>query len=413
MNKLLCLLTVCWLIAPKSQGQSFRFRATVDTVLQSGFHRIALPPSVVGRLSDNLTDIRLYDNQKLEVPYLLTRQQPVQTAPFMEYEVVSRTSRPDVSTMLIVRNQQKNRINSLGIVIKNTNVGKKARLSGSADAQNWYAIDNAIWLAPTQTSGGTTDTKLLHFPLSDYGYYRLEINDSLSAPLNILKVGNYTPMALAGTYSPIPGITISQRDSSDKHSYIHLTRNSPARLDKLVLLVQSTMPYRRRAEIGRFISRKPKRGLVSRQFELIRTFELSSADSNTVYLPSLKTNDLYIVIANDDNPPLRTGNIRAYQLTTYLLANLTAGQSYQLRFASETASAPVYDLAPFQTNVPANPPVIGVKNSIDTQVTEYSGSVFRGDSQLIWLAIGIVVALLGFLSYRMLHDMGTTNAKNP
>ena len=402
------ILLVFLLISPIVRAQSFRFRASVDSVRQSGFHRIVLPSDVVGRLNGNLTDIRLYDNQDREVPYLLTRQQPAQTMPFTDYELVSRQIQPNVHTTLVVRKPDQTRINSLGIVLKNTNVAKKARLSGSSDARTWYAIDNAIRLDPSPNGLTTTDTKLLHFPLSDYAYYRLEINDSASAPLNILRVGNYTPTALAGTYSPIPGVVISQRDSSDKRSYIHLTRTNPARFDKLMLVIPSAAPYRRRAKIRQLVTQRGKRGRMNRRFETIRQVELSSADSSGVYLPSLKSSDFYVVIANEDSPPLPVAGVRAYQLTTYLLANLMAGQTYHLNFSADNLSAPAYDLTPFRTNLPANPPTIRVNTLTDTTRTLTSETPFLQDSRIIWFALGLILLVVGFLSYRMVRNMGNS-----
>ena len=402
MTKLTYLLLPGLLITSASWAQSFRFRTTVDAVGQSGFHQILLPSSVVGHLNANLTDIRLYDSQQREVPYRLVRQQPTQTAPFVDYELVSKQARPNAATTLIVRNRTKSPIKSLGIVIKNTNVRKKARLSGSSNAQNWYAIDDAIWLEPTESGESTTETKRIYFPLSDYEYYRLEVNDSLSAPLNILRVGRYAPIASAGAYSAIPDLNISQRDSSDKRTYVHLTRTDKARFDRLALIVESAAPFRRRAEIGQF----RKRNRVERRFDVVRSFELSNANSNVVDLPGLIANDLYVVIANDDNPPLIVRDVRAYQLTTYLLANLTAGSSYQLRFSASDVAAPAYDLTPFRANLPDRPPIIGVSAISDNQADGAETTSFFTDSRIIWPALGIVLLVLGLLSYQMLREMG-------
>ena len=409
MNKLLCLLLSGLLIASAGRAQSFRYRATVDAVKQSGFHWILLPPGVIGHLNDYLTDVRLYDDQQREVPYRLIRQQPTQTAPFVDYELVSKQSLPNVATTLIVRNRAKSPISSLGIVIKNTNVGKKARLSGSSDAKNWYAIDDDLWLSPTQNEESTTETKRLSFPLSDYEYYRLTINDSLSTPLNIIRVGRYALVASAGAYTAIPGLTVTQRDSSDKRTYVHLTRTDDARFDKLVFRIESNTPFRRRAEVGQFSTRKLKRGRVERSFKVVRAFELSAADSNIVDLPSLKAKDLYVVIANDDNPPLLIRDIRAYQLTTYLLANLTASSPYQLCFSADDVAAPAYDPTPFSVNVPANPPIITVRNIIANPSDDAGTRSFFTDSRIIWPALGLVLLVLGVLSYRMLREMGQSS----
>ena len=406
MNKLTCLILSGLLITSVGRAQSFRYRAAVDAVQQPGLQRILLPPGVVGHLNADLTDIRLYDAQQREIPYRLIRQQPTQTAPFVDYEITSRQSRPNVATTLVIRNRAKNRINSLDIVLKNTNVSKKARLSGSSDARNWYAIDDAVRLGPTRTNAGTADTKRLDFPLSNYEYYRLTINDSLSTPLNILRVGRYAPVASAGAYSAIPGVATNQRDSSDKHTYVHLTRTDDARFDRLVFVVQSATPFRRRAEVGQFRSRKLRRGRVERRFEVVRSFELSTADSNVVDLPGLKAKNLYVVIANDDNPPLVIRSVRAYQLTTWLLANLTAGVPCQLRFGADDVAAPAYDQTPFRINLPANPPIIGVSGITANQADTTNTAPFFTDSRIIWPALGLILLVLGFLSYRMLREMG-------
>ncbi|QIP12674.1 hypothetical protein G8759_08575 [Spirosoma aureum] len=411
MTHFIYLTIASLFITITSQAQSFRLEAPVEAVQQSGYHRIQLPPDVVGQLNMGLTDIRLYDHQKHEIPYVLIREQPGRIAQFIDYEVVSRNALPHVATTVILRNRAKNRINSLGLLIKNTNVGKKARLSGSSDAQNWYAIDDNLWLEPTQTNASTTETKRLDFPLSDYEYYRLDINDSLSTPLNILRIGYYLTAAKAGDFSLIPDVTISQRDSSDKQTYIHLSRTRNARFDKLSIRFKASAPFRRQAAVGQFRTRKKKRGRLEQWFDIVRTVELSSADSSVIYLPGLKAKDLYVIITNDDNQPLVVSDVRAYQYATFLLANLTADSAYLLRFGAKNSAAPAYDLAYFKNNLPANSPIVqvGIVRSISSSKTETT-SLFS-DRRIIWPALGLVLVMLGILSYRMLREMGKSNPK--
>ncbi|MVM28812.1 hypothetical protein GO755_02115 [Spirosoma sp. HMF4905] len=406
MNKLIGLLLLSLLIPISGRTQSFRFQASVDAVQKSGFHRVLLSPDVVGHLNASLTDVRLYDSQHQEVPYLWARQHATQSDSFIDYELTSKQLRPNVSTTLVIRNQTKQRINSLNIVVKNTNVGKKARLSGSSDAQNWYAIDDEIWLRPTQNTVSTTEVKQIDFPLSDYSYYRLIINDSLSTPLNILRIGHYEQLASMRAYSIIPNISFSQRDSSDKNTYIHLVRPNDARFDKLTILVNASLPFRRRADIGQFRTRRLKRGRIDHWFEIVRTIELNSTDSNVVDLPGLKAKDLYVVVANDDNPPLVIREVRAYQLTTYLLANLTAGQSYQLHFSADNTAAPTYDLTPFKTVALTSQPIIGIGNLRSIGVDSDRSTSFFTDNRVIWPALSLVLLVLGIMSYRMLREMG-------
>ncbi|KAA9349282.1 hypothetical protein [Larkinella humicola] len=406
MNRLLNLTTVFILTWGIGRTQSFDFRAGIPPVTQPGYYRILLPPPVVGRLNAAKTDIRLYDDQNREIPYLLTQKQPGEHVQFREYELVGKTT-TSVSTQLVLRNGNKTPINSLGLILKNTNLRKKARLSGSNDGKTWYGIEDDYLLEPVSNNQATSEAKILGFPLSDYEYYQLEINDSLSAPLNILKVGYYTTTSEAGNYSDIPGISFTQRDSSDHKSYVHITFPTPSRPDKLIISVQSPDQYRRSAELGQFRIQKQKRNRRHRFFETLRSFELHSMDSlHTVLLPNQPTHDLFLIIENQNNVPLTLGSIKAQQLTTELLAELKPGESYHLAFANPAVGAPTYDLVHFKTKIPTNPPVIQVHQPVSVHVSSGSSpSIFTSNPWLIWLAIGLVVAMLSYFSYQMVTDM--------
>ncbi|WP_421826310.1 hypothetical protein [Larkinella sp.] len=406
MNRLLSLTTVFILTCGIGRTQSFDFRAGIPPVTQPGYYRILLPPVVVGRLNTAKTDIRLYDDKNREIPYLLTQQQPGEQVQFREYELVRKTT-TSVSTQLVLRNGTKTPINSLSLILKNTNLRKKARLSGSNDGKTWYGIEDNYWLEPVSNSRATSEAKILGFPLSDYEYYQLEINDSLSAPLNILEVGYYTTTAEAGSYSDIPGISFSQHDSTDHKSYVHITFPTPSRPDKLIISVQSPDHYRRSAELGQFRIQKKKRNRRHRFFETLRSFELNSMDSlHTVLLPNQPTSDLFLIIENQNNVPLTLGSIKARQVTTEMLAELKPGKSYHLAFGNPAVGAPNYDLVYFKTKIPPNPPVIQAHQPESVRASSSSSpSFFTANPWLIWLAIGLVVVLLSYFSYQMVTDM--------
>ena len=403
MKKLLILLFVL----TESYAQSFRFQAEVGEVAQTAYYRILLPPTVVGHLNANLTDMRLYDAQQKEIPYLLIRQSLTHKTQFTPYEIVRKTMTPHGATTLVLRNAVKSRINSLGLVIKNNNVPKTARLSGSNDAKTWYGIDDNFVLEPIHNRETTSEVRLLNFPLSDYEYYQLAINDSVTAPLNILSVGYYAMTAQQGTYSAIPGLTFNQRDSL-RHSMLHLAFTDVVQVDKLTISVQSPAQYRRRAELCQLKTRKSRRGRWVQFYEPLRVFELSSTGDQTVYLPGLKASDLYLFIDNEDNPPLVMSSIKAYQADVYLLAELAKDKTCQLRFGNARVPAPTYDLVYFKDRIPGNLPIVRVSNLKATgpgQTTSLASTWFR-NPWIIWPALGLVLGLLGFMSFRMLGEMG-------
>ncbi|MGA0555595.1 hypothetical protein ACO2Q8_03020 [Larkinella sp. VNQ87] len=401
--KLTACLLVLWQGSP---AQDFQFRAEVPAVPQPGYYRILLLPSVLGRLNAAQTDLRLYDDKNREIPYLLTKNQPVQQTQFKAYELIGKTITPRVATTLVLRNPAKSPIHSLGLVIKNTNVRKKARLSGSNDAKTWYGIEDEYELEPVASSATTSEAKILDFPLSDYEYYQLEINDSLSAPLNILQVGYYTATARAGQYAEISGVSFAQRDSSNRKSYVHIRFPTLARPDKLMISVKAPSQYRRSAELAQRRVRKRKRAVSSPFFETVQGFELNSKDSlHPVYVSDLQTRDLYLIIENQDNAPLALETVKAYQAVTYALAELKPDQAYHLSFANPSVGRPVYDLVYFKDKIPANLPIVQVREPVATPTAGVAPPSFFTNRWLIWGALGVVIVLLSFLSYRMVNEM--------
>lgn len=410
MNNRLKLTTAALLTATmmgqSAAGQSFRLRAEVSTVEQSGYHRIHLPPDVVGRLNANLTDIRLYDPQQREVPYLLTRESPTPASGFVPYPLVSRTILPQVSTTYVLRNPARPPIHSLDLVIKNTNLSKKARLSGSSDARHWFGIDDDIRLTPTNSEQSTAGLRQINFPLSDYEYYRLIINDSLDAPLNVLQIGYFAKKMEAGQYDPVPGITFTQQNSyHENRTDLQLSRSTPARLDKLSFSIPAPAKFLRRAELGYFVKFRRKRGPGGTRFEPIHTFELSSADSNVVLLNGATTTGLHLRVDNEDNGPLTFGEVRAAQLTTCLTANLTARVAYQLRYSADNVGAPAYDLTYFKNTLPTSPPVVEVRPLNVDQADQSGALTFLNNRGLMWVVLGVVLVLLGVFSYRMMREV--------
>ncbi len=388
-----------------------QYKADVKPTQPSGYQRIDLSSEVLGRLNDRLGDLRLYDGQKREVPYLLTRQIGTDGPAFLPFTIVEKTSITHIGTTLIVKRPNQQPIRAVSVAIKNTDVQKSASLSGSPDGKRWYALDNAVSLGGKSSSTSTVYTETLSFPLTDYPHFRLQIDDSTAAPLNIVRIGSYGQTTASAQYAPIPGLRFRQIDSSDQYTYLFIGRPIPARIDRLSIRVGSPAQFRRRAEFGQVVSqtvtRKRGQRRVMRSFEPEVGFVLSSAGDTTIRLPGVLTEKLCIRIANANDPPLQIRAVDAAQITTYLVANLLADSTYTLQFGDRQAT-PVYDLAYFNDKLPAVLPIATVGPVIDpnTLVRKPSRKI---SPYMLWLAIGTVLAFLGYMSYQMLGKINEHN----
>ena len=407
------LLIPALLLTSPLFAQNSPYRAQVGPVPTSGYYRINIPPNVLGRLTDGLGNIRLHGAGQYDVPYLLTRQMGAEAGTLVPFAVVAK-SMASKQTTLVVQRPAGPPVRSLSVEFTNTNVLKKATLSGSNDRQTWYALDEHIQLGRSSTAQtmATSSVQTLSFPPVDYRYLRLIVIDSASAPLNILRLGNYSQSSTAAQYTPVPGLRFTQRDSSDHYTYLYINRPAPARIDRLTVQVRTATPFRRPVEIGRITTevirqRRRQRGTTRQFFEPTTSGTLRSENGNNVLITKLLTTDFCLRIANGDSPPLVVQAVGGEQITTYLTAHLLADSTYLLRFGNPALAAPVYDLTALHSQPAATLPVASVGPVIGSSPLA-KGAVVQSlftNLYLLWGALTGVLVLLGAMTYSLLGSV--------
>ncbi|MGV3541307.1 MAG: hypothetical protein ACO1OQ_15935 [Rufibacter sp.] len=408
-NRYFLILASLWLVSPFwANGQDFAFKTQVEPVPKAGYYRILLPPKVTGHLQPAANDLRLYDSNGQEVPYLLQTSQPLQYRTlFKPYQILRYTRKPGGMSELLIHNPGQRAINNIILVIGNADVRKVVALSGSDDQQNWFVLKEQDVLFAIQNTNATAEVKILDFPLSNYRYFRLQLNDSTSAPLNILKAGYYDTYPEEGKYSRIPVASFSRLDSA-KTTYLRLNFGQPMYPERLVLHISAPHLYRRSATVVLGQQKVPERRRRKRRHRLREEaiaipLVLSSNAPATVDLPAHRVEHITIQIINADNPPLTIDSLQVLQLNRYLVAELEPDKTYEIRFGNKEAKAPEYDLHFFQDSIPKGGPVVQVQQVMPLQ-KKTTGKT-RGSKALIWAALAVVALGLAFMTRQLLRDM--------
>ena len=121
-------------------SQSFDREASLTPVPADGFYNLLLSPEISKYLNDQLSDIRIFDGDHREVPYLLTMEVPAQYRErLVEYEIVEKGSKSRCCTSVVLRNPNKTPINNIHLMIKNADASREVSLSGSDDKKNWFS----------------------------------------------------------------------------------------------------------------------------------------------------------------------------------------------------------------------------------------------------------------------------------
>ena len=387
-------------------AQTFQAEAVVPVVEKAGFYRILIEPKATSIANEYFSNFRLIDNDNIEVPYILSVESPSFSATeFQEYELVSKDIQSGCCTKLLLRNHRQLPIRNISLIIKNADTHKNATLLGSDDKITWYALKENFYFDAINNPDQTFEVRILDFPLASYEFLSITIDDSTSAPLNIVKAGYYETQSTFNKLQPIPGLKFSQSENrTQKQSLVSIRFDSAQLIDKLSFIISGQPFYHRQATLYEKATRKNRKGKLENYNRFLRNMELTSTHEATLTLNAGKLKDLLLIVENGDNPILNFTLVNALQQNRYITAWLEPEEKYSLKIGAGDLSAPVYDLDYFKDKIPNQPPVLSLTGFLflEAKSNNHTTSVFK--KEYIWSAIGLVSLVLGYMSWKMIQE---------
>jgi hypothetical protein len=386
------LLLPAMLLGLRGSAQdTFAYEAPLDTVAQAGFYKIILTPDAVARCKQDLADLRIRDVHGQFTSYVLKSDLPIRAGEsFSEFPLLPARKEADTSNDVQIANWSSGAIHSLLLYIRNISVRRSCTLSGSDDRQKWFVIREHIALEPESGDSVEYYIQRIDFPASNYRFFKIIQEDKGVLPVNILRAGIAIRSVANGSYRATPAPAVVQKDSSDHHSYITLTYREPYLVDQLEVEIVGPRLYKRKARI--FSKEEPYSGV---------SVEIDPTH-HTFQVPSFKSRVLILDISNEDNAPLIVNNVVTSQLERYLLAWLQPGTEYRLLAGNVKAEPPAYDLKYFIDSMSREPASI-IPGTLQAVARPAPPPVVKDRSSvMLWVIISIVLALLVFLSFKML-----------
>jgi len=392
-------------------SQEFAAQSALPHVNRDGFYKVMLPPEVSSYTNTSFSNLRIVDAGGIQVPFVIGEDKEVgAVTEFIPYAIEERVILTDSCTILVLKNNSKNSINNINLVIRNAAILKEAVLYGSDDKKTWYALKDKFTLGNIQNEQGTAEIKIIDFPASDYTYYKLWINDKQSAPLNVVQAGYYSNIARELKYEEVAIRQVSQEiDQKGKRSYISISIDTLRTVDRIGWKVSGAPFYQRTASLYTVRETTDQKGRSGPYRDYVATFQINSRHENIRYLPATRTDNLLLEIVNGDNPPLIIEEVKLFQISRSVVTWLKKDNSYVLKFADGEIAAPVYDLELFKDIIPATLAVItpGEVSLIKPTVRSAQTTVFT-TKLFIWVAIAVVIIALGIMSVKMIRETPST-----
>jgi len=381
--------------------------AKIHAVPQSGLHKISLPAEIRSFSKENLSDFRIIDSKGNEVPYYILQENNESTSSlFSEFKILSRTAIPKKETTIIFENDKKS-ISEIALLISNSDVTKPYSISGSNDQKEWFGLVNKAVLGNLENIEDVTVYKTIPLPLSSYRYLKIDLNDSISLPINILKIGFFTHKINASDWVEIQTKNIkTMQIQAQRKTLIHVAFKYPQIINQINFTVSNPNLFQRNARI--FINKKTVIKHKTKTYrETLSTFQLNSTQKNSFTVQQLFEKDFFIEIENNDNQPLTFAKIQFFQNPITIIADLKANDNYSIQTGNAALNHPEYDLENFKNNINTNIPeatihdiqhLVVKENKIKTQS-------FWQQAWFMWICIGLGgIAIVSFTA-NLVKDM--------
>ena len=389
-----------------SHSVAQQWKAELPTVEKAGLHRIVLSPEMVGRSREDLGDVQLVDSAARAIPYVLEVAEEAESVETMRDFDILRNDVVGKQTILEFSSTKALPVvHDISLRIRNAQVRKEVGLSGSDDGFRWFFIKKDI----LQLSGGGSETsalRMIDLPASDYLFYRLVLNDSLTEPVQVLNVQWLGSAERRPTLTPINDAHWAQFEDAETQ-HLELIVPYTATVDQMVITVGDSGDYHRDCRLlvrrNSFEYERGKRRSVSRM-EQVAAFALTSRTLNTVEILGLREDTFAIVIQNGDDLPLSIKNVRCFQRERSLRAELRLGMHYTLMTGDPKKSAPQYDIVHFKDKLPEPIATISHGPLIALATTPEAGPSIAPSRWWIWAGLVAVLGIVGFMAVRMLRE---------
>jgi hypothetical protein len=410
------IITLCIILPIVLPAQNFSYKAKLDPVSNTSFYKIKINADVVGYCNNQLEDLRLFDNDGKEIPYLLNKE------PLYEQNTAFQTypfsiTKKDNKDIVVIENKNKDSVNQFLFEMKNADASRLVRISGSDNKTDWFVVRDSFYFGADDNGNTPMVQRFLRFPETDYAFYKVEIsNDNNESPLNIIRIGKNSASAIAAVFQAVNGLNYKIVDSN-KSTFIHFKLKSANKIDKLSFTIDAPEMYHRSVVITKFVStvynddsHHSNSIKSSRAYDPATiSAELSSSGSTNINCTSLlgeeKCDSFIVQILNQDDAPLHIKSIDAFQLGVTITAKLEKEKSYFLYFGDSLLTTPVYDLVYFEKNIPSKIESLGVqavqpKEQKDKD--EYNGNK---DKWIVWIGLGLAGIIILLLTVNMMKKM--------
>ena len=306
-----------------------------------GLVRVNLPAATLDAAQPGLEDLRIVDSTGNQVPYLIERFLPDVESTIRPTEF--RSTIENGATQLNLQTGTGTPIIGVTLETPGTRFMKAADVEGSNDGRNWTKLAGGDSLF--QLPNGATKLRV-SFPEGPWQFLRITIDELGSPPVPF--TGAHLHKARTTAPAETVAVTIKSRDESPGTTRLGLDLGA-ANLTLGSLRIESNEPVFTRA-VALAVPEVGDDGIRERNIADAVIYRVNVNGKNEAHLEiplelQIHTRELFVLIRNEDSPPLSINAVRADRRLVRLTFFANQPGQYSLLSGNTQSAAPRYDLS--------------------------------------------------------------------
>ncbi len=399
-----------------SNSQTFTRSSKINTNSKMGLHKIEITPAYQQLMCSDFHDVRIFDSSKVEIPYIILCEPMLKSkTDFIEYSILSQKHFRNY-TEIVIDNKNHDKISNIAFNINNSDALKYCSIEGSNDLKQWYSVSALQSLGLTYNENYTNQYKCIYFPLNDYAYFRLLIDDWHSpsidwmapSPFKVNSAGYFKNSYLSGKLNPVSFKKEISNDVVTKKTIIKLVFGNNQTVNQLSFKISKPRLFLRAAKIYVLEEEKLKTKKIAYYKNTIFDFELNSEKPLIFDIPATNNKEIYIEIENNDNQVLQIDSLICNQLASYMVFDCVNSTNYCIKCGDTKLHKPIYDIINFVNESPQLLPqaTLTAFENIETPKNEIvKEKQFYETKLFLWACIFIGVIAIGLFSWKLMKDM--------
>lgn len=399
------ILILFTLASVRLQAQTFEWEAELPVPESSGFYRVFLAPQITSKLKRHYPDIRIYNSENQEVPFLYQSENiRNKQDSILSLHIIKKKHRLIKSyTSVVIKNDSGRTIDNFAFLIDNSGFRKWLKISAGNHQGDWYVLKDNFPAQTAYSDSSKAELIINNIPESNFRYYEIIFYDYDNQSVNVHKAYSYRSYPAEQNYVKLPPMHITHTDTMER-TIVKMSFDKPQFVDRIQFDIKGPNLFFRNAVLEKPVKSEQNEGKLYYD-ELNKQLTFSSEKPNTIRLSHFKIKELNITIDNRNNQPLRITKATAWQQKSYLTAYLNAQEKYTLKFGSSYTDFPVYDLEFFKEKIPENIPVLHIqtiKQIHNGKAKFFSSDIWNMPVYYLWTGMGLLGAVLLYLTAKML-----------